>query len=182
LQLAWTAHDIKNASAWVSHPNLFSSPIKIRNKIEEFFKTPSEESKRLLSIFSHLSGIKHANPVMSELVFGGRSTSKGEIMFSTGVIEDEFTTRFSELLMGFSTYQLAWCCHVVSIYVAKYARVDRETQERLQHIGLEYASTEVDICSFMEEVTTRQRGFFGLAARRRSRATSFTRLNRFGSR
>jgi hypothetical protein len=152
----------------VSHPDLFNSPIKIRTKIKEFFKDPSEESKRLCSIFTHLSGIKHANPVMSELVFGGRSTASS-ISFSTGAIEDGFTNTFSDLLTRFSIYQLAWCCHVVNIYVAKYTTVDRQLGERLQQIGLDHANTEVEICSFMQEVTARQRGFFGLRARREAR-------------
>ena len=119
-QLAWTAHDIKNATAWVAHSNVRSAPMGVGSTINALFPKPSDESDRLHSIFSHLSGVKHANPVMSELVFGGRSSGAG-ISISTGTIEDDFSERFSRLLREFSIYQLAWSSHVVSLYVAKYA-------------------------------------------------------------
>jgi hypothetical protein len=165
LQLAWTAHDVKNASAWIAHPDLFSSPIRIKQKLKEYFKYPTVESTRLLSIFSHLSGVKHGNPFMSELVFGARTTADG-ISFSTGIIEDAFLERFAVLLARYSVYQVAWCSQLVNLYVAKYADVEHQLKERLRRIGQENLDSEVEICSFMEEVTIRQRGFFGLKARR----------------
>jgi hypothetical protein len=167
-QLAWTAHDIKNATAWVAHSNVRNAPKGVGSTINALYRKPSNERERLHNIFSHLSGVKHANPVMSELVFGGRSSGAG-LVLSTGNIEDKFSERFSRLLREFSIYQLAWSSHVVSLYVAKYTDVERDLKERLRQIAMEYAPREVELDEFMKEVTERQQGFFGLRARRETR-------------
>ena len=161
VQLAWTAHDIKNASQWVAHADLLNAPKKIITTINQLFPGETDHKRRLRSIYSHLSGVKHANPVMSELVFSGRSI-EGEFSLATGTIEDAFSKRFSRLIHDFSIYQLAWCSQVISLHVAKYAKVDRELRERLRLIGLEHQSSEAALAEFMEEVTKRQQGFLGL--------------------
>ena len=167
VQLAWTAQDIKNATQWVDHSDLFNTPRKILTTITELFADEADQTRRLRTIFTHLSGVKHANPVMSELAFSGRSTEGGLTLFTrTRIIDDEFSKRFARLLRDLSIYQLAWCAQVISIYVARYAEVDRELRERLRHIGLEHQSSEAALVEFMEEVTKRQQGFFGLRAKK----------------
>lgn len=165
VQLAWTAQDIKNASQWVAHSDTWSTPRKTINTIKELYPNGSDERAHLLNIFTHLSGIKHGNPVMSELVFFGRSNPDG-LSLATGPVEDEFSERFAHLLAEFSVYQLAWCSQVMNLYVTKYAGVDYTLRERLRQIGLQFAAAEAGVSLFMEEVTKMRRGFLGIRASR----------------
>jgi hypothetical protein len=167
IQLAWTAHDIENASKWGAHADTIYTPRKIRNTIEKLYPE-SDERAYLKSIYTHLLGIKHGNPFMSDLVFPVR-TGKGSFSLSTGTIEDEFSSHFSKLLREFSVYQVAWCSQVMNLYVAKYANVEYGLRERLRQIGLQFAPAEERLTSFMEEVTKRQQGFLGLRASRESK-------------
>jgi hypothetical protein len=102
--LLYVSSDIKNATAWVAHENPKALNTGMKAKLEKLFK-PAEVA-RLYETFGYLSGIKHGNPLYSELAFPGRSRA-GRFLLSTGPIDDRFAKTFSDVLFAYSTYQVA---------------------------------------------------------------------------
>lgn len=65
--LLYVASDIKQATAWVEHDNPKAVNENMKSKLQRMFKPRDVE--RFYEIYRYLSGIKHGNPVYSELGF-----------------------------------------------------------------------------------------------------------------
>jgi hypothetical protein len=102
--LLYVSSDIKHATAWVAHENPKALNVGMKKKLEKLFKPA--EAARLYETFGYLSGIKHGNPLYSELAFPGRSRARGFVI-ATGPIDDRFAKAFSDALFAYSIYQQA---------------------------------------------------------------------------
>jgi hypothetical protein len=124
LDLGYTASDVKHAGLWLDHLDKKWSLTSVTKKLDTFFKG-TEERKTMGRIFEQLSGIKHGNPVYSELGFPGRVVGR-TIQASTGDIEDDFSRRFTDALSGYAAYQLSWSSQVLNKFTGQYAKIDKD--------------------------------------------------------
>ena len=159
--LLFVSSDIKYATAWVEHENPKALNMGMKAKLQKLLK---RDAVRLYETFGYLSGIKHGNPLYSELAFPGRSRA-GRFMISTGPIEDRFARTFSEALHAYSIYQVAWSAQVLSKLISKYAVMDHERRVRVHenYMGLKYL--ESDFRRFLKRKVTARKTFFGIKSR-----------------
>lgn len=166
LDLAYTAYDVKHAAAWLEHEKLESSLLSVKRKIETLFKDEAAR-ENLSKIFTYLSGIKHGNPVYSELGFPGR-VSGGEIRISTGPIGDAFEKQFSEAVYKYALYQLVWSAQVLNVHTAKYAKVDKAVRQSVQDLCATVHPFEQEFRQFLENVAEHRPGHFGIKSFKRT--------------
>ncbi len=157
--LLYVSSDIKHATAWVAHENPKALNAGMKAKLEKLFKPP--EVARLYETFGYLSGIKHGNPLYSELAFPGRSRA-GRFVISTGPIDDRFAKTFSDVLFAYSTYQVAWSAQVLSKLISKYVVIDHERRVRVHgnYMGLKHL--ESDLRRFLKRKISTRKTFFGI--------------------
>ncbi len=160
LDLAYTADDVKHAAAWLEHEKLERSLLSVKEKIETLFKDETEREK-LSEIFKYLSGIKHGNPVYSELGFPGRVSGR-KILISTGPIGDDFEKQFTEGVYKYALYQLAWSAQVLNVHTAKYAKVDKGVRQNVQKLCATIRPFEQEFRQFLENVAEHRPGHFGI--------------------
>lgn len=167
LDLAYTADDVKRAAAWLEHEKLERSLLSVKKKIETLFKDEAER-ENLSEIFKYLSGIKHGNPVYSELGFPGR-VSGGKIRISTGPIGDDFEKQFSEAVYKYALYQLAWSSQVMNVCTAKYAKVDKAVRQNVRDLYATLHPFEHEFRQFLENVAEHRPGHFGIKSIKRTK-------------
>jgi hypothetical protein len=157
--LLFVSSDMKRATAWVAHENPKALNIGMRAKLETLFK-PAEVA-HLYETFGYLSGIKHGNPLYSELAFPGRSRA-GRLVISTGPIDDRFAKTFSEVLFAYSTYQVAWSAQALSKLISTYAVMDHDRRMRVHdnYMGLKHL--ESDLRRFLKRKVSTRKTFFGI--------------------
>jgi hypothetical protein len=162
--LLYVSSDIKHATAWVEHEKPTMLNIAMKAKLNKLFKPA--EADRLYETFGYLSGIKHGNPLYSELAFPVRSRAR-RFMISTGPIEDRFAKMFSDALLAYSTYQVAWSAQVVSKLISTYAVMDHERRVRVHRNYIRLQHLESDFRRFLKRKVSTRRTFFGIKARKR---------------
>ncbi len=167
LDLAYTAVDVKHAAAWREHEKLEWSRLSVKKKIETLFNDDAEREK-LSEIFTYLSGIKHGNPVYSELGFPGR-ISGGQIQISTGPIGDDFEKQFTEAVYKYALYQLAWSTQVLNVCTAKYAVVDKAVRQNVRDLCATLHPFEQKFRQFLEDVAEHRPGHFGIKSFKRTK-------------
>ncbi len=167
LDLAYTAVDVTHAAAWLEHENLEWSLMSVKKKIRTLFGDEAEREK-LNEIFKYLSGIKHGNPVYSELGFPGR-VSGGQIHISTGPIGDDFEKQFTEAVYKYSLYQLAWSTQVLNVCTAKYAKVDKALRQNVRDLCATLLLFEQEFRQFLENVAEHRPGHFGIKSFKRTK-------------
>ncbi len=160
LDLAYTALDVKKASEWLGHTDKKWSLRSVTDKLDVLFGG-SDTRARMTSIFQHLSGIKHGNPVYSELGFPVRVVGR-TVSLSTGDIDDDFSRRFKETLFAYATYQLAWASQVINKFVAGYAVIDKQLRldTTARHQSLE--RVEPEFLAFLESINRERQGHLDL--------------------
>ncbi len=166
LDLAYTADDVKHAAAWLEHEKLELSLLSVKKKIRTLFEDGAER-ENLTEIFKYLSGIKHGNPVYSELGFPGR-VSGGEIRISTGPIGDDFEKQFTEAVYKYALCQLAWSTHVLNVCTAKYAKVDKAVRQNVRDLCATVHPFEQEFRQFLENVSEHRLGHFGIKSFKRT--------------
>jgi hypothetical protein len=157
--LLYVSSDIKHATAWVAHNNPKMLNTKMKAKLEKLFRPA--EAARLYETFGYLSGIKHGNPLYSELAFPGRRRA-GRFMIATGPIEDRFTKMFSDALFAYSTYQVAWSAQVLSKLISRYAIMDHERRVRVHGNYMRLKHLEADLRRFFKRKVSARKTFFGI--------------------
>ena len=172
LDIAHTASDIKHSTAWLDHEDKKWSLLAVKNKIATLFSEGAERAD-LYSIFQNLSGIKHGNPVYSELAFPAHVSDTG-IVISTGESADAFTEEYANMILGYSTYQVAWSSHVLNDYVARYALVDPVVRRKIRDLASELHLVQREFCEFLEDLVSRRKTAFGMKARRRHHSPNLT--------
>ena len=160
LDLAYTASDVKHAAGWLDHEDRKWSLMSVKDKIETLFSEDAERAK-LYYIFQFLSGIKHANPVYSELGFPARVKS-GTMFVSTGEIDDGFSEEFSNMIFAYSAYQLAWSAQVLNVCTAQYAVVDKALRVKVRDLCAKLHPSEEELSDFVKDVVSRRKSAFGL--------------------
>lgn len=160
LDLAYTASDVKHAAAWLDHENTKWSLMSVKDKLNTLFSGEDERAK-LNHIFQYLSGIKHANPVYSELGFPGR-LKNGNIFVSSGEIVDEFSEEFSNMIFAYSAYQFAWSAQVLNVCTAKYAVVDKALRLKVRDLCAKLHPSEEDLFEFVKDVVSHRKSAFGM--------------------
>ena len=169
LDLAYTADDVKHAAAWLEHEKLELSLLSVKNKIETLFKDEAER-ENLTKIFTYLSGIKHGNPVYSELGFPGRF-SKSKIQISTGPLGDDFEKQFSEAVYKYALYQLAWSAQVLNVCIAKYTNLDKAIRQNVRDLCATLHPFEQEFRQFLENIARHRPGHFGIKSFKRTKTT-----------
>jgi hypothetical protein len=169
LDLAYTAHDVKHAAAWLGYENLEWPLLSMKKKIDTLFSDTAER-ENLKKIFTYLSGIKHGNPVYSELGFPGRMSGL-KMMISSGPILDEFQEQLSEGIHGYAVYQLAWSSQVINRFTAKYADVCMEVRRNVRDLATTLHPLELEFRDFLENVARHRPGHFGVNRFKRIEAT-----------
>ncbi len=164
LDLAYTASDVKHAAAWLDHEDTKWSLMNVKDKINTLFRDDVERAK-LYYIFQYLSGIKHANPVYSELGFPGRIKG-GKLLVSTGEIVDEFSEKFSNMIFAYSAYQLAWSAQVLNVCTAQYAIVDKALRLNVRDLVAKLHPFEKEFWEFLKDVLSRRKSAFSMKARK----------------
>ena len=162
LDLAYTASDVKHAAAWLDHENTKLSLMNVKKKINTLFSDEVERAK-LYYIFQCLSGIKHANPVYSELGFPGRAKG-GKLLVSTGEISDEFLEEFTNMVFAYSAYQLAWSSQVLNVCTSQYADIDKELRLKVRDLCAKLHPLEKEFCEFLKDMVSRRKSAFGMKA------------------
>ncbi len=160
LDIAYTARDIEQATEWLSHENTKWSVKSIKDKIKFLLPDEAERSK-LNEIATCLHGIKHGNPIYSELGFPVRQDGH-QMVVSTGEITDGFSEKFGGLVSDYSSYQLAWSSQVLNIHIAQYAKVDRILRERVCDLARTLHPVEEELRTFLRGVVTRGKGAFAM--------------------
>jgi hypothetical protein len=160
--LLYVASNIQHATQWVEHENPKHLNTNIRAKLQALFK--ETDADRLYETFGYLSGIKHGNPVYSELAFPGRGRGSRYVM-STGPIDDRFARTFSEALFAYGVYQLTWAAQVVNKLVAQYAIVDLEIRKQVHGHYMAQKHLETLFRRFLKRKVSSRRTFFGIKAR-----------------
>jgi hypothetical protein len=157
--LLYVSSDIKHATAWVEHENPKTLNTGVKAKLEKLFKPA--EAARLYETFGYLSGIKHGNPLYSEFALPGRSRGR-RFVIATGPIEDRFANMFSDVLLAYSTYQVAWSAQVLSKLISKYAIMDHERRVRVHgnYMGLKHL--ESDFRRLLKRKVSARKTFFGV--------------------
>ena len=120
-----------------------------------------EERLKLKEIAEYLHGIKHGNPIYSELGFPVRWHGR-ELMISTGEITDGFSKEFGDLVSAYSSYQLGWSSQVLNVCTAKYSRIDIAIRNRVRDLALALHPVEEEFRSFLNGVVTGGKGAFGM--------------------
>ncbi len=169
LDLAYTANDVDHAAAWLEHEKLELSLLSVKKKIETLFEDGAER-ENLTEIFKYLSGIKHGNPVYSELGFSGRG-SGGKVRISTGPVSDAFEKQFSEAVYKYALYQLAWSAQVLNVCTAKYAKVDKATRQNVRDLCATLHPFEQEFREFLKNVAEHRPGHFGIKSSKRTETT-----------
>ena len=134
--------------------------MNVKEKIETLFKDKAEREK-LSEIFKYLSGIKHGNPVYSELGFPGRVSGRN-VLISTAPIGDNFENQFSEAVYKYALYQLAWSTQVLNVCTAKYAKVDKAVRQNVRDLCATVHPFEQEFRQFLENVAEHRPGHFGI--------------------
>jgi hypothetical protein len=165
--LLYVASDIKRATQWVEHENPKSLSIGMKDKLLALFSRA--EAERLYETFRVLSGIKHGNPLYSELAFPGRA--KGEQMsFSSGPMDHRFGKALSAQVRAYAAYQLIWAAQVVNKLVAQYAILPREDRKKVRELFMALRPVEAQFRRFLKRRTSGRASFFGLKALRQSKS------------
>lgn len=162
--LLYVASDIKRATQWVEHDNPKGLNRSMKAKLDALVRPIQAE--RLYETFVYLSGIKHGNPLYSELGFPGRGRG-AQLMFSTGPITDRFAKAFTRTLFAYAVYQLIWSAQVVNKLVVKYTSIEKEHRQRVQGLYLELRPLETEFRRFLKARVIKRKTFFGIAARKR---------------
>ena len=162
LALAHTASDIKQATEWVAREDRRFLSMKTKDQICALFDKKADQD-RLYNVFQHLSGIKHGNPVYSELSFPVRAQG-ASFMISTGPIEDEFSKKLNEMIYAYSIYQLSWSSQVVNKLTGQYAVVDKQLRVKLDEWFHELEPVEGRFLDFINDVVSQKRTYLGIKA------------------
>lgn len=165
--LLYVASDIKRATQWVEHDNPRKLNPNMKAKLKALFRPA--QAGRLYETFSYLSGIKHGNPLYSELGFPGCSR-RGALMVSTGPITDRFSKAFSRALFAYAIYQLIWGAQVVNKLVAQYTTVPTEHRQRVHDLYMALRPLESEFRRVLKSKVVARKTFFGIAARKVRRA------------
>jgi hypothetical protein len=160
LDLAYTAYSVDAAREWIEHEKTKISVQKIRSHIDNLFSDDSERDD-LDSIFRYLSGIKHGNPVFSELGFPGRRSGHSIEIFS-GPVDDDFEANFTDAVFAYAVYQLSWAAQVINICTAQYAKVDPDLRKRVHYYAHSLQNVQKDVRKFFEDVAENRAGHFGM--------------------
>jgi hypothetical protein len=167
LDLAYVAHDVKHAAAWLDHENTRWSLITVGDKLTTLFDDKVERAK-LEKIFRFLSGIKHGNPVFSELGFPARIEGR-TVQVSTGEISDKFSKEFTNLIFAYSTYQLAWSSQVINVYTGQYAKIDVALRLKVRDLARKLHPVEQTLSDFLTAVIDGRSGHFGMKRWKRAK-------------
>jgi Family of unknown function (DUF5677) len=161
LDLAYTAHNVANASEWLDHEKLHVSiGRKMEEKINSLF-ADKDDRTRLGEIFKYLSGVKHGNPIYSSHGFPARGNGP-ELLISTGEIADEFSGEFSRQVAAYAIYQLAWSSQVINVCTGKYARIDINVRKIRHELYLNLTPVEEAFRQYLRNILLRNRGPFDL--------------------
>jgi hypothetical protein len=116
-----------------------------------------------------VSGIKHGNPVYSELGFPSLGRA-GSYLISTGSVKDLFARGFSDALLAYATYQLVWAAQATNKLIAQYAIVDIECRRQIQSQYLAQKKVEPAFRRYLKRKILKRPTFFGIKARVRRSA------------
>lgn len=94
------ASDIKRATAWVEHDDHKQKSAKMKPTLDRLFG--KARADRMYEIFRILSGIKHGNPLYSDLAFP-ITKRRSMVMVTTGPIENAAAHAFSRSVFAYST-------------------------------------------------------------------------------
>lgn len=162
LDLAYVATDVEHATEWLDHEDTKLSLMRVTERINSLF-TNQAQGEILFFIFRCLSGIKHGNPVYSELGFPVRTTGR-EILISTEDISDEFSEEFAKMLVAYSAFQLAFSSQVLNTCTAKYAAVDKSLRVKVRDLYVNIEPFEKEFCDFLKEAVSRHKSAFSMKA------------------
>lgn len=169
LDLAYTASDVKHAAAWLEHENTKWPLMSVKGKMDLLFKE-SKEVDDLSAIFVYLSGIKHGNPVYSELGFPGRAFGQS-VKISTGPLHDDFENELSSAVFKYSIFQTAWSAQVLNFCIAKYARMDSSIRENVRNLCISLQPFQKEFRVFLQNVAEHRPGHFGIKSYKRTETT-----------
>jgi hypothetical protein len=157
--LLYVASDITRATEWVEHENLKAMSATMRAKLVSLYKPI--EADRLYETFGYLSGIKHGNPIYSELAFPGRGR-RNRYVVSTGSIDDQFAKAFADALLAYTTYQLVWAAQVVNKLIAPYTAIERTGRLLVHSQYMTQKSVENRSRLFLRNRISKRKTFFGI--------------------
>lgn len=121
-------------------------------------------------VFEFLSGIKHGNPVLSELGFPVRAEGN-RFVLTTGPIHDELTQSFGNLVFAYSAYQTAWSFQVLNVHTARYASVERAVRVMIQELAKKLHPVEEELVDYFKSLVRKRPGHLGIKALRTKGAT-----------
>jgi hypothetical protein len=165
--LLYVASDIKRATQWVEHDNPKALSVSMKDKLLALFARL--EAERLYDTFRVLSGIKHGNPLYSELAFPGRAKGRA-FSFSSGPMDHRFGKALSAQIRAYAAYQLIWAAQVVNKLVAQYAVLPRDDRQKVQDLFTALRPVEAQFRRFLKRRTSARASFFGLRALRRGKS------------
>lgn len=159
IDLLDTASEIKRATAWVEHSNPAQKPGNVKPTLDRL--VGKVQADRMYEVFRVLSGIKHGNPLYSDLAFP--ISKRGNLlMVTTGPIDNVSTRAFSRAIFSYSTYQLAWAAQVVNILVAKYAIVDKPARQKVHDHYVALRRVETEFRAHCRRKLGAKASFFGM--------------------
>lgn len=159
------ASDIKRATAWVEHYDHKQKSAKMKPTLDRLFG--KAQADRMYEIFRTLSGIKHGNPLYSDLAFP-ITKRQSVMMVTTGPIENVSAHAFSRAVFAYSTYQLVWAAQVLNKLVAQYAVVEKPVRQQVQELYMSLRKVETEFRVHCRRKVGSKESFFGMKKNRRA--------------
>lgn len=166
--LAYTSRDSKNATAWMDHEDKKWQVLSVSKKIDCIHeKYGDPETPKF--IFRSLSGIKHGNPVYSELGFSSRRTGN-KITITTSIHMDEFEKNFSEGIHKYTMFLLSSASQTINMHIAKYAIIDQDLTDSIQKMfELVFLPYEDEFKEFLKSTIDATKGHFDIKGSKEKR-------------
>ncbi len=164
IDLLDSSSDINRATAWIEHDNPTRKREGIKPSLERLFS--NARANRMYEIFRTLSGIKHGNPLFSDLGFPV-TKSRNRMSVTTGAIENRSTKAFSRAVFAYSTYQLIWSAQVLNKLVAKYTVINRPTRQNVHDLYMSLRKVETEFYQHCRRKVATKETFFDLKKKHR---------------
>ncbi|SHM73057.1 hypothetical protein [Roseibium suaedae] len=169
IDLLDVASDIKRATAWIEHDNPKRKLEGMKPSLVRLFS--AARANRMYEIFRTLSGIKHGNPLFSDLAFPV-TKRQNRMTVTTGPIENASTKAFSRAVFAYSTYQLIWSAQVLNKLVAQYTVIDRHTRQNVHDLYMSLRKVETEFYTHCRRKVASKETFFNLKKRDRSKSNA----------
>lgn len=158
--------DIKRATAWVEHSDRKQKPARMKPTLDRLFS--KAEADRMYEVFRALSGIKHGNPLYSDLAFP-ITKRRNVMMVTTGPIENASARAFSRSVFAYSTFQLVWAAQVLNHLVAKYAVVDKPIRQNVHDLYMSLRKVETEFRAHCRRRVKSKDSFFDMKKKHRTK-------------